>query len=181
MVVRRGTWERLGGLDSSYFLYGEDLDLGLRVWLAGQRVGVVPAARVIHRYEFEKGGEKWFWLERNRWRTVLSVYPAPLLLLLAPVLLAAELALLAVAARDGWLSKKLRAQAAVLTGLPHTFRRRRSVQATRRVSTSTFASLLTASLDSPFLPAANVRWADHAQRGYWALARRLLGATRSCR
>ena len=82
MVVRREIWLALGGLDRDYFMYGEDLDLGLRLWLAGHRVGIVPGARVTHGYEFDKGPYKWFWLERNRWRTVLSVYPAPLLALL---------------------------------------------------------------------------------------------------
>ena len=77
MVVRRSTWERSGGFDSSYFLYCEDLDLGLRLWLADHPVGIVPDARVVHGYEFDKGTDKWFWLERNRWRTVLSVYPCP--------------------------------------------------------------------------------------------------------
>ena len=43
MVVRSEAWPTLGGLDRDYFLYGEDLDLGLRLWLAGQRVGVEPA------------------------------------------------------------------------------------------------------------------------------------------
>lgn len=174
LVVRRSTWEQLGGLDSSYFLYGEDLDLGLRVWLAGQGVGVVPAARVIHSYEFEKGTEKWFWLERNRLRTVLSVYPRPLLVLLAPGLLAAEVALLAMATAHGWLGPKLRAQLAVLTGLPQTWRRRRAVQATRRLTASQFAAHLTASLDSEFLPMDATGLAARMQSGYWHLIRRAL-------
>ncbi|HYB23822.1 MAG TPA: glycosyltransferase family 2 protein, partial [Solirubrobacteraceae bacterium] len=96
MVVRRSAWEATGGLDHEYFMYGEDLDLGLRLWLAGWQVGMVPAARVLHSYEFEKGTGKWFWLERNRWRTVLSVYPAALLALVMPALLAAELGLVAI-------------------------------------------------------------------------------------
>lgn len=175
MVVRRATWDRLGGLDPSYFLYCEDLDLGLRVWLAGEAVGIVPEARVIHSYEFEKGPEKWFWLERNRLRTVISVYPAWLLALLAPGLIGAELALLALAARDGWLPAKLRAQAAVLAGLPRTLRRRRRVQATRRISTAAFASHLTASLDSVHLPSSQEGWAARAQSGYWAAVKRMLG------
>ena len=75
LTVRRPVWDELGGLDPSYFLYVEDPDLGLRMWLSGHPVGIVPAARVVHGYEFEKGTGKWFWLERNRWRTVLSVYP----------------------------------------------------------------------------------------------------------
>jgi N-acetylglucosaminyl-diphospho-decaprenol L-rhamnosyltransferase len=174
MVVRRTTWDRLGGLDASYFLYCEDLDLGLRVWLAGERVGMVPAARIVHSYEFHKGTEKWFWLERNRLRTVLSVYPLPLLALLAPGLLAAELALLALAATNGWLRAKLRAEAAVLTGLPATLGRRRTVQATRRVSAGEFAHHLTSSLDSDYLPLDGSSVAARLQTAYWNGALRVL-------
>lgn len=176
MVIRRSAWERTGGFDSSYFLYHEDLDLGLRLWLADLPVGIVPDARVLHDYAFEKGTGKWYWLERNRWKTVLSVYPLPLLVLLAPALLGSELVLLAVAARGGWLSAKLRAQHAVLRDLPATLRRRRSVQATRRLSTRAFAAHLSSSLDSAYLPVDNVQWAKGAQAAYWAMVRRLLGA-----
>jgi N-acetylglucosaminyl-diphospho-decaprenol L-rhamnosyltransferase len=169
MVVRRSIWTQLGGLDRDYFMYGEDLDLGLRLWLAGHRVGLVPGARVTHSYEFDKGSSKWLWLERNRWRTVLSVYPAALLLLLAPALLAAELGLLAVAARQGWLGSKLRAQAAVIAGLPRTLARRRRVQSTRRIAAAAFAGHLTSSLDSPYLAIADKRWLSAPQALYWRL------------
>jgi N-acetylglucosaminyl-diphospho-decaprenol L-rhamnosyltransferase len=177
MVVRRQVWLELGGMDREYFMYGEDLDFGLRLWLAGHRVGLVPDARVTHGYEFDKGQYKWFWLERNRWRTVLSVYSLVLLVLLAPALLAAELGLLAVAARQGWLVSKLRAQAATIGGLPRTLRRRRAVQRTRRIGAAQLAVHLTASLDSPYLTAATARpRLLGAQSAYWAAVRRLLGA-----
>jgi GT2 family glycosyltransferase len=176
MIVRRAVWEQLGGLDRDYFMYVEDLDLGLRLWLAGYRVGLVPAARVTHSYEFNKGSAKWFWLERNRWRTVLSVYPAALLILVAPALLAAELGLLAVAARQGWLRPKLRAQAAVIVALPHTLARRRKVQRTQRIGATEFAGHLTSALDSPYLASVdNNRLLEVPQALYW----RLVGATLS--
>jgi N-acetylglucosaminyl-diphospho-decaprenol L-rhamnosyltransferase len=174
LVVRRSVWDELGGLEPSYFLYSEDLDLGLRLWLAGHQVGIVPGARVVHGYEFEKGADKWFWLERNRWRTVLAVYPPALLVLLAPALLAAELPVHLAAARGGWLGAKLRADAAVLQGLPATLARRRSVQASRRISAREFAARLSASLDSPYLPITGPRWALKAQAAYWALVQRVL-------
>lgn len=176
LVVRRSTWDRLGGLDASYFLYGEDLDLGLRVWLSGERVGVVPGAQVIHSYEFEKGSGKWFWLERNRLRTVLSVYPLPLLVLLAPGLIAAEIALVAIAAANGWLGAKLRAQLAVVMGLPGTLRRRRAVQATARLSAAEFAAHLTSALDSDFLPLDATSAPARLQAIYWRLVRAALAA-----
>jgi len=174
MVVRREAWNELGGLDREYFMYGEDLDLGLRLWLAGHRVGLVPAARVTHSYEFDKGPSKWFFLERNRWRTVLSVYPTALLALLAPALLAGEIGLLAVAAREGWLAAKLRAQAATIAGLPRTLARRRAVQRTRRVGAGEFSSHLTASLESPYLAAAARPWLRVPQAIYWRLVGRAL-------
>ena len=42
----------------------------LRLRLAGWGVGIEPAARVVHDYEFAKGDYKWFYLERNRWWTI---------------------------------------------------------------------------------------------------------------
>ncbi len=128
------------------------------------------AAVVEHDYDFDKGSGKWFLLERNRWLTLLAVYLAPLLLALAPALLATELALLAVAARGGWLPQKLRAQRAVIAGLPATLRRRREVQATRRAELGTFAHALTAELDS--LPADRRPAVDRARRPARLLARR---------
>ncbi|MHB8240377.1 MAG: glycosyltransferase family 2 protein [Solirubrobacteraceae bacterium] len=174
MVVRRTSWDRLQGLDRDYFMYGEDLDLGLRLWLSGERVGLIPAARVTHSYDFDKGAGKWFWLERNRWRTVLSVYPTAVLAVVAPALLAAELGLLAIAARQGWLGPKLRAQAASIRGLRGTLARRRAVQTSRVVSAAEFAAHLTSSLDSPYLGAASSPWITRPQALYWRFARMLL-------
>jgi GT2 family glycosyltransferase len=175
LIVRRAAWERSGGFDERYFMYCEDLDLSLRLWLGGWAVGVAPAARVEHDYDFDKGGRKWFLLERNRWWTILSDYPGPLLLLLLPALLGAELALLAVAARGGWLRQKLRAQAAVARALPAMLARRRGVQSARVIGSATFARRLTADLDSPYLgPLAEVAPLAAAQRAYWALVVRLL-------
>jgi N-acetylglucosaminyl-diphospho-decaprenol L-rhamnosyltransferase len=174
LVVRRDAWDATGGFDPAYFMYGEDLDLALRLRLAGWEVGVVPAATAEHDYRFAKGSYKWFLLERNRWWTVLGAYPPRLLALTLPALLAFELALLPVAARGGWLGAKLRAQAAVLRTLPWALRRRGRVQAGRRASTADFARALTASLDSPYLgdPPRALR---RLQAAYWAGVRRLIG------
>lgn len=172
MAVRRVAWDTVGGFDDRYFMYGEDLDLGLRLRLAGWGCGVVAAAEVVHDYAFTKGDYKWFWLERNRAWTVLGAYPAPLLALLAPALLAFEVVLLAIAWRGGWLRAKLRAQVAVTRELPALLARRRHVQAGRRVSAGAFARGLSDALDSPNLAAAQaIPAAEALQRGYWRLVR----------
>jgi GT2 family glycosyltransferase len=177
MVVRRAAWEAAGGFDERYFMYGEDLDLSLRLRLAGLRVGVVPAARVTHHYEFSRHDRKWFLLERNRWWTILSTYPRPLLLLLAPALAAAEIALLAVAVRGGWLRAKLRANVSVLRELGQILERRRAVQRTRVIGADDFANALSADVESPYLgPMARQPALVAAQRAYWRAVRGLLAA-----
>jgi GT2 family glycosyltransferase len=175
LAVRREAWEQVGGFEERYFMYCEDLDLSLRLRLAGWEVGIAPAARVEHAYDFEKGGRKWFLLERNRWWTIIADYPTRLLALVAPALALQEIALLGVAARGGWLPQKLRAVAAVLRTLPAALARRRSVQAGARIDAAAFARRLSADLDSPYLGGlARVGPLATAQRAYWAAVRRLL-------
>ncbi|MFZ0666098.1 MAG: glycosyltransferase family 2 protein [Acidimicrobiales bacterium] len=48
MLVRRKTFEELGGFDESYFMYGEDVDLCWRAHRAGWGVAYVPGASVTH-------------------------------------------------------------------------------------------------------------------------------------
>ena len=48
MFVERGLFDRLGGFDPIFFLYGDDIDLCTRAAELGARPVVVPSAAVIH-------------------------------------------------------------------------------------------------------------------------------------
>lgn len=175
LCVRRSILNDLGVFDPHFFMYCEDLELSIRIRSAGWQVGVEPAAIVAHDYEFDKGGAKWYYLERNRWATIIANYPARLLALLLPALVIFDLALLLVAARQGWLLPKLRSMRSVVLDLPHNARRRRIVQAQRSISASDFAAALTAQLDGQFFgPLATSRALSRAQRCYWRVIRALL-------
>ncbi|MDO8210009.1 glycosyltransferase family 2 protein [Conexibacter sp. CPCC 206217] len=149
LMVRRSAFETLGGFEPSYFMYQDDTDICWRARLAGWRVRFVPEAVVEHDYTFEKGSSKWYWLERNRWWTVLSNYELRTLLLLTPLLLAAEAGIVALSLRDGWWREKLRSWASLARGARALRRHRSSVQALRAVGDERLLQQMTARLDTP--------------------------------
>ncbi|HVY97108.1 MAG TPA: glycosyltransferase [Solirubrobacterales bacterium] len=176
LAIPRRIWNELGGFPPEFFLYHEDVDLSLRLRLLGGKIGIEPSAVVDHDYEFGVNEHKWRWLERNRLAFLVRAYPGALLALLAPALLATEVALLAVAAAGGWGRQKLRADLEFLRWLPRLLRERRELQETRAVSAAEFASWLTPDLDSPFIsPLARSLPARLLLRGYWRAVRLLLG------
>lgn len=48
MLMKKSTFEQLGGWDQAYFLHCEDLDLCMRYRAAGYRILFVPSARLTH-------------------------------------------------------------------------------------------------------------------------------------
>jgi GT2 family glycosyltransferase len=176
LVIPRALFRELGGFAEELFLYHEDVDLSLRLRLAGHRLGVAAGARVDHDYEFDKGPAKWRFLERNRWATLIRTYPAPLLWLLAPALLATEAAVLAAAVAGGWAGPKLASWADLARWLPRLWRERQAIAHTRAVGSRQFAAALTPALDSPYLGGvARSRLVGAALRAYWAVVLALLG------
>jgi GT2 family glycosyltransferase len=180
LAIPRRTWEEVGGFSPQFFLYHEDVDLSLRLRLRGGRLGIEPTAMVEHDYEFGAREHKWRWLERNRWAFLIRVYPGALLVLLAPALLATELALILVATAGGWGGQKLAATLETIGWLPRLLGERRRLQSTRTVSAAEFAAWLTPDLDSPFIPAlARTAAVRCGLRAYWRAVRLLLGITSS--
>jgi hypothetical protein len=47
--IRRQTFFELGMMDEALFMYGEEMDLSWRVWVCGETLKFIPAARVHHR------------------------------------------------------------------------------------------------------------------------------------
>lgn len=141
-----------------YFMYHEDLDLGVRLWLGGWRCVLAPQAVVTHFYEFSRSMGKLAWMERNRWWFLLENFRIPTLLLLAPVLIPAELGLYLIARRSGWADAKRRAwrEAFAPSGWRTLIAQRRAKQAKRRCGDRVIAQRLTARLSNQEMPSAFV-------------------------
>ena len=185
LLVRRTDFERLGGYHEGYFLYHDDVDLAWRARLAGRRVRFVPTATAVHDYAFHKGGYKWYWLERNRLWTLLSAYDARTLVALAPVLLFAEVGILAFAVREGWWREKLRSWATLWAERRELRAWRTRVQGTRQVSDAELLRAMQGRLDTPLLSAPGLALAGSAMETYrralLALGRLLNGGGRGAR
>ncbi|HET9593129.1 MAG TPA: glycosyltransferase family 2 protein [Solirubrobacterales bacterium] len=175
LAVPLDRWRRAGGFPAEFFMYHEDVDLSVRLRMEGGTVGIEPTAFVAHDYDFSASADKWRWLERNRLAFLVRTYPGPLLALLAPALLATELALLPVAAAGGWGRQKLQANREVIRWLPRLLRERRAVQRRRAISAAEFAAALTPDLDSGLIsPLVRSGPARLLLRTYWRLVRLLL-------
>lgn len=91
MIVRRDAYLAAGGFDEEYFAYLEDVDLGWRLWLGGQRVVFSPDAVVHHRSmatsKLLGDGNRGFLFERNAFFTVYKNLGDDLLRRLLPAIL----------------------------------------------------------------------------------------------
>ena len=178
LAIPRSTWNEVTGFSEPFFMYCEDVDLSLRLRLRGGRVAVDPSAVVVHDYEFDKGMRKWRLLERNRWATIVRTYPAPLLALLTPGLVAAEVAIWLAAVRGRWARMKTLATVDVARWLPRLIGERRAIQQTRTIDSARFADALTDELSSVYLgPIASSTVARKSVGLYWRIVRALLRLT----
>lgn len=133
----RHSLAKVGGFDEGYRLaWGDDIELHQRLLLAGYRSLYVPTAVCLHEYKpfdatraYRARGQVC-----NRWRYLLTHYEARTLLMIAPALALYELVQAVFLAMKGMPHLYLAGTFDALAKLPSTLRRRRAVQALRKVS-----------------------------------------------
>jgi len=136
-LYRRSVFEEIGGFDEQFFAYLEDVDWGFRARLAGYVARCEPAAVGLHRGGATLGEVNAFslyHLRRNQIWLVVKNYPASRMLRHLPELVAFNVFQLALATRKGNGRLVLRAYRDALAGLPEVRRKRRRIQARRRLS-----------------------------------------------
>lgn len=136
-VFRRRCFDVVGTFDADFFAYLEDADWGLRAQLAGFTARYEPTAVCYHMGAATTSTQKSRYnalLRRNQVWLILKDYPASALVRHASKVVVHQAAWLVTAAREGRLREQLTVLAAVARGLPRILRKRREVQATRRVS-----------------------------------------------
>ena len=136
LMVRTEVFRALGGFDTPYFLYYEDLDLCWRSWIMGRPVHYVPAA--VAQHAMKVSGRPAIYDEyidhRNRLRTLLKNPSGRSLLRIAPQVLSFEAGSVIHRVRSRqWsnLWRRMQAWDWNIRRLPDTLSRRRAVQRRR--------------------------------------------------
>jgi GT2 family glycosyltransferase len=160
-LYRRAMLDEIGLFDEEFFAYCEDTDLGLRGRIAGWRCRYVPGAVVRHRYSGSTASHspfKAFQVERNRIWVIVKCFPpgsaaASVLYTLARYALQVYAAVTGRGAAARIAEEQspvalaailLRAWRAAFAGLPEMLRRRRRIEALRRISRGELSRLLRA-------------------------------------
>jgi GT2 family glycosyltransferase len=147
VAYRRDMLGDIGLFDESFFMYCEDVDLNWRSQLAGWKCWYEPQALVYHKLSATGGGPiASFYTGRNTLWVIAKNYPGVLLRRNWSRILAAQWAVSRDALR-AWQGEaaraRLRGQLAGLLGWSKMLRKRRTIQAARRVSDEYIRTLLT--------------------------------------
>ena len=136
-LYRRDIFLKAGGFDEDYFCYAEDIDLGFRLRLLGDRCLYVPDAVVHHKGSASTGKRSDFSIyhgHRNLVWAYVKNMPEPLFWLYLPLHVALNAASIVWYSLKGRWRVILRAKWDAIKGLPRMWKKRRAIQARRSVS-----------------------------------------------
>jgi GT2 family glycosyltransferase len=159
MLMRKDLFLDLGGFDVKYFMYYEDLDIGMRTWLTGYRVLYVPDARIYHNTQYKHADQYHFQYidQRNRLRTIVKLFSLYNLVWMLLRSLFYDLTSIISWLRLRKFSLiKYRMMAVLwnLRMLPNTLSERRKVQRRRAVPDGILLNMMTPDYRAPVLPVA---------------------------
>jgi GT2 family glycosyltransferase len=138
VLYRRQALVDVGGFDEDYFCYLEDVDLGFRLRLAGNKAMYVPDAVVHHVGSGTTGGRhsdfSVYHGHRNLVWTFVKNMPGALFWLLLPLHMLLNLVTIVVFTARGQGCVILRSKWDAVKGLPQAWAKRQQIQKNRKAS-----------------------------------------------
>jgi GT2 family glycosyltransferase len=147
-VYRRAALDEVGGFDSDFVAYYEDVDWGLRAQLLGWRCVYVPDAVCFHMGSattttFERANEYAMFLRRNGFFLIVKDFPARAIVQHLPAIVVHHAGWFADSVRKGLGIWHLRAWLSALRMAPAMLRKRRAIQRARRVDMAYLDTVVT--------------------------------------
>jgi len=136
LMMRADLMKQYGMWDNDFFLYHEDLEWSFRLRAVGYKIVLVRDSVFYHMYQFSRSITKFYWMERNRYGTMLMFFRWPTLLLLLPMGVILELGLWLFAIKGGWAKERMRVYAYWLkwSNWKLWLHKRKNIQSMRKVS-----------------------------------------------
>ncbi|MFA5184246.1 MAG: glycosyltransferase family 2 protein [Patescibacteria group bacterium] len=107
-IIRAAAFQKVGAYDEEYYMYHDDLELSLKVKLAGYKIILAPQSVVFHKYEFSRSVGMVYYMERNRYLAILSFYPPYLLFFIGLPWLLMDLGMAAYSLVNHWFKAELK-------------------------------------------------------------------------
>ena len=102
LMISKRVYEKIGGYNEDYYMYHDDIELSLKVKLAGYKLMLAPRSVVYHKYEFSRSVRMIYYMERNRYITMFSFFKTGTLLLILPPLLIMDIGMMFYSILGGW-------------------------------------------------------------------------------
>lgn len=107
-IARAEVIYKIGGYNEEYYMYHDDLEISLKAKLAGYKIILAPRSVIYHKYEFARSAKMIYYMERNRYLTLLTFYPGYLLVLLGLPGVVMDIGMLFYSLISGWFKEEMK-------------------------------------------------------------------------
>lgn len=107
-IIRADVFKQVGGYNEEYYMYHDDLELSLKVKLFGNKIILAPKSVIYHKYEFTRSTKMIYYMERNRYLTLMIFYPWYFFILLGIPGALMDIGMFFFSLINGWFKEELK-------------------------------------------------------------------------
>ncbi len=177
LLIPREIFLAVNGCDETYFMYHDDVELSQKVRLLGYKIVLQPKSIIYHKHEFSRSVRQIYYIERNRFRFLFEFYKLKTLILIFPMLLFTEIAMIPFEIKNGWFLTKLKVYFWFWNpkNLYLVYQKRKQVQFLRTISDKEFVKNFTATIDFQQIDNFFVKYiANPIFSIYWRIIKKLI-------
>ena len=158
VLVRRGALREIGICDELFFMYMDDLDWGWRAKMFGWESTYVPSSVIRHEWgrTLHVPGKKFYYLEMGRLIALTKNLTFRSLLVLSPILVFCEVAIIVNAILNQWFREKVRSYASLLKCFSEIMERRRKLMTQRTVPDRVILKTFVTEFRHPYVGLAGI-------------------------
>ena len=108
LIIRAEIIDKIGGYNEEYYMYHDDMEISLKVKLAGYKIILAPRSIIYHKYDFKRSTKMIYYMERNRYLTLMTFYPFYLLALITIPWIIMDLGMIFYSLCSGWFKEEMK-------------------------------------------------------------------------